>query len=781
MLVSGQGCVILLGETKSNYMRVHKSENRLDTSVLRPRLFRAASLVFLLAAQDIRAAEKSLPLKKQKEKPAPEARLFHDNSVEALTESARHSVVVVSHEGRDGKEGGVGSGFIVSANGLIATSLHVIGEARPITVHLANGKRYDVTEVHAWDRKSDLAIIRIDANNLPALPLGDSDTLKQGMPVAAIGNPLGLENSVVQGVVSAKRDFDGFEMIQLAIPIEPGNSGGPLLDMQGRVHGLLTMKSMMSANLGFAMPINLLKPLLEKPNPVPMNRWLTIGALNPKEWTPLMGARWSQKVGRVHVEGLGKGFGGRSLCLSQKQVDARPYEVAVSVRLEDESGAAGLIFASDGDQKHYGFYPTGGQLRLTRFDGPDVYSWAILQTVPSAHYRPGDWNFLRVRVDQEKIYCYVNGELVITSTDDKLPNGKIGLAKFRDTKADFKDFQLGDNLVLPNAPVSAELVANITKEIQNRSDKSDAAILEVLKSNAEASRGILSERAIKLEREAAHLRELGVAVHRQSVQQELVKIFEMPEEKVDLFHAALLVAKLDNPDLAIEAYRSQLETMAREISARLPADADNSAKLETLTKYLFAENGFHGSRSDYYNRANSYMNQVLDDREGLPITLSVLFIELAKQIGMKNVFGVPLPGHFIAKCTSGQGEDQLIDVFDGGKRLTRAQANDLVVAYTGARLRENQLKAATKREIIVRMLGNLLGIAQDTESAASSLRYLDLIVAISPDSPADRLERARLRLRSGDSTGAKQDFKWLLDNEPPGIDLERITEIYRAL
>jgi regulator of sirC expression with transglutaminase-like and TPR domain len=175
------------------------------------------------------------------------------------------------------------------------------------------------------------------------------------------------------------------------------------------------------------------------------------------------------------------------------------------------------------------------------------------------------------------------------------------------------------------------------------------------------------------------------------------------------------------------------------------------------------------------------MNQVLDDREGLPITLSVLFIELAKQIGMKNVFGVPLPGHFIAKFTSGQGEDQLIDVFDGGKRLTRAQANDLVVAYTGERLRENQLKAATKREIIVRMLGNLLAIAQDTESAASSLRYLDLIVTISPDSPADRLERAWLRLRSGNSAGAKQDFKWLLDNEPPGIDLERITEIYRAL
>lgn len=75
-------------------------------------------------------------------------------------------------------------------------------------------------------------MIRIAATNLVPLPLGDSDALKPGTPVIAIGNPLGLKQSVVQGVVSAKREFDGVEMIQLAIPIEPGNSGGPLLDLQ---------------------------------------------------------------------------------------------------------------------------------------------------------------------------------------------------------------------------------------------------------------------------------------------------------------------------------------------------------------------------------------------------------------------------------------------------------------------------------------------------------------------------------------------------------------------
>ena len=89
----------------------------------------------------------------------------------------------------------------------------------------------------------------------------------------------------------------------------------------------------------------------------------------------------------------------------------RPYEVSVTVRLEDEAGAAGLVFASDGDQKHYGFYPSAGQLRLTRFDGPDVYSWTVLKQVPSPHYRLGDWNTLRVRCEKEKIFCFVNDQL----------------------------------------------------------------------------------------------------------------------------------------------------------------------------------------------------------------------------------------------------------------------------------------------------------------------------------------------------------------------------------
>ncbi len=712
-------------------------------------------------------------------KPAAKARP-ETNSTEQLTAGVRDSIVVITHYGRDGREDGVGAGFVISTDGLIATSLHVIGEARPIRVQFANGRRAEVTEVHATDRKFDLAILRIAATNLHALRLGDSDSLKQGASVIALGNPLGLEHSVVQGVVSARREVEGIDMIQLAIPIEPGNSGGPLLDLKGRVHGILTLKSALTPNLGFAMPANLLKSLLNQPNPVPMTRWLTLGALKPRDWTPLFGARWSQRAGRITVEGAGAGFGGRSLCLAQKPPPARPFEIAVSVKLGDESGAAGLVFGADGENRHYGFYPSAGQLRLTRFDGPNVFSWQVLKETPSPRYKRGGWNHLRVRVENDKLRCYVNGELVCEARADDFAGAKVGLAKFRDTQAEFRNFQIGTNLASTLA-APATLPAELSARLEKLPGASDHEIIEALKPFADASGTLLVERARQLERDASQLRELAALVHRRALQTDLLKVLTGAEDRIDLAHAALLVAKLDNPELDPEPYRAQLKDMALELMAQLPAVSDGAGKLEALRKFLFTENGFHGSRSDFYHRANSYLDQVLDDREGLPITLSVLFMELAREIGLDRVVGLPLPGHFMVKYVPKEGPEQILDVFNGGRTVTLGEAQDAVFAATGEGFRESHLKPATKRDIIVRMLRNLQGIAERSGSANDVLRYLDVIVALSPDSAPDRLLRARLRLQGRDAAGAKEDLKWILDHQPEGVDLERVTELYQSL
>ncbi len=727
----------------------------------------AASLLLLLNP-GLRAADDSV-------KPAPPPKSPLDKSVEQLAESVRKSVVVIRVTGRDGRRLGLGTGFVVRPDGLIATNLHVIGEARPISVQLADGRRQEVVAVEASDRGLDLALIRIKATNLPALELGDSNRLKQGQPVVAIGNPQGLEYSVVAGVVSGKRQIDGRSMIQLAIPVEPGNSGGPLVDMQGRVQGILTMKSLVTSNLGFAVAINNLKPLLKRPNPIPIDRWLTIGALDPKEWQPRLGAHWRQRGGRLVVDGVGSGFGGRSLCLSKRPVPAVPYEVAVTLRLDDESGAAGLIFHADGGDKHYGFYPSGGQLRLTRFAGPDVLSWTILDQQTSPYYQPGDWNTLKVRVDKDRFRCYVNGHLIVESTDSALTAGRVGLAKFRETRAEFKNFQIGKQITGTTLPPA--VVKRITKTIDKLppTEAPGPDVVNALVPDAAASITVLRERAKLLEQQATQLRRLARTVHQRQVQADLAKLLQGKEADIDLVHAALLIARLDNDELDVAAYRRQVDRMAGEIAARVTKDTDDKAKLALLNRYLFTENGFHGSRSDYYNKANSYLNDVLDDREGLPITLSVLYMELGRRLGLK-IEGVGLPGHFVVRYVPAKGDAQLIDVFDGGKPMSRDEAARKVQSTAERTLEDGDLAPVGKRAILVRMLHNLIGLARGSRDTEGMLRYLDTLLTITPDAAEERGNRAVLRYQTGRRQEALEDVDWLLEHKPEGLDVKRLRE-----
>jgi regulator of sirC expression with transglutaminase-like and TPR domain len=696
-------------------------------------MFRFASVVALFCACSLLAAD-----------PRPK-------TVEEITEKTRDSVVVVTQLARDGSVEGVGSGFVVSRKGLIATSFHVIGEGRPIEIRFANGEKYSATQIEAWDRKLDVAVIRIAATNLPPLKLGELSDVKQGASVVAMGNPRGLNYSVVQGVVSAFREFENGRMIQLAIPIEPGNSGGPLLDASGRVIGILDMKSAVTENLGFATPVDALKSLLDKPNPVPMDRWVTLGSLDPHRWKTSYGAHWTRRAGEIRVSGAGTGFGGRSLCFYQPVPPPLPYEVSVTVKLDDESGAAGLIFATDGADQHYGFYPSGGQLRLTRFDGPDVFTWKILDQQPSAHYRAGDWNTLRVRLDKDSIRCFVNDELAIESKDPALRAGGVGLAKFRQTQAEFRNFE-------------------IHSAIEKRGIKP-----------AGTNRGSLLAEARQREIEAADLRKRADGLHLDEIQKALTVELNKPEKKIDLFECALLVSRLDNPELDIASYRAELTDMAAEIARSLPKDAPPQKKLERLIAYLFQENGYHGSRSDYYNRANSYINEVIDDREGIPLTLSILFIELAQRLDIPGVAGVPLPGHFMVQFAPKAETPKYIDVFEGGRMGDREQATEWAGAHSEVPIFEEHFRAATNREMIIRMLRNLIGLSSPTDTPAQALRYLELIIAIGSDDPSDHWRRAVLRWQSGNIPGAKEDLQWLIDNHPAGVNMERVEELYRSL
>ncbi|TWU07349.1 putative serine protease HtrA [Symmachiella macrocystis] len=697
-------------------------------------------------------------------------------TVQQLAKIAEEAVVEITVTGRRGDRVGLGTGFVIEPDGLIATNLHVIAEARPITVKTSQGDSYPADVVHASDRKLDLALIKIKAENLPALPLGDSDSVENGQPVIALGNPYGLNNSVVSGVISGTREIDGRNMLQLAIPIETGNSGGPLLDMRGRVLGLLTMKAQYTANLGFAMPVNALKKLIETPNPVPIARWLTIGALDPQEWTPHLGATWRQRSGRMTVEGTGSGFGGRSFVLSTVEVPKLPYEVAVTLRLDDESGAAGLVFHSDGNDRHYGFYPSGARMRLTRFDGPDVLSWTILKHQYTPNYRAGDWNNIKVRIEEKRILCYVNDELVFESEDRGMTSGQVGLAKFRDTEAVFKNFQVAKSIPKTSIdPAVASRIEGVVGEIATTGPPSKP-LVETLLPDSPASLTVLRSRAAKLEKQAAQLRKLADEIHQNATVAELVKTLTADEEQIDLLQAALLVAKLDNDELDPALYQKEINRMARGIQQELPDDASENDKLAALNSAMFADLGYHGSRTNYYHKSNSYLNEVIDDREGLPISLSVLYMELARRVGL-NVVGVGLPGHFIVRHEPQEGDSQLIDPFDGGKFLSRESAAMMLQANRGIPLTDEHLKTATKRDIVIRMLSNLLGLAQEEQDPEGMLRYVTAIVEVDNQAAQSRWIRAVLRFQTERRAAAAEDADWLLEHRPEGINLQRVEEL----
>ena len=698
---------------------------------------------------------------------------------EALAARVKASVVTVSHASRAGAREGSGTGFVVGTN-LIATCLHVIEEGRAIQVRLADNREVAVEAVHAWDRQRDLAVLRVKAAGLVPLPLGDSDKLPTGAPFLAIGNPMGLVGSVVQGVLSARREMEMGTMLQIAIPVEPGNSGGPVLDLKGNVHGVMTMKSMVTANLGFAVPINALKPLLDKPNPTTMDRWLTLGRLNPREWQPLMGASWSQRAGRISVSDPGSGFGGRALCLWQAAQLDGAQELEVTLKLDDEAGAAGLVFGSDGDQRHYGFYPSAGKLRLTRFDGPTVFNWVILKDQAHPAYRPGDWNTLRVRHEKQQIICHINGQLAYQLDDGGLPHGKVGLAKFRDTKAQFRNFRAGAQLA--DLATTPEALALITKAVDGWEPRAeaDAVLMARLKTNAAPAQGLLRSRADRMEEQARHLRALAQRLHETSLQNDLHAELSKPEEKINLLRAALLVSRLDNPDVDVPHYLGLVDGMAADIQSTLPADANATVKLAALGRHLFEQNGYHGSRGDYYHRANSYLNEVIDDREGIPITLAVLYMEIGQRLGLK-LAGIPLPGHFVVGHLRPGQPVQLIDAYDGARLLSRAEAAALARREGDGPLRDQDLEPATKRAIIVRMLRNLISISNDREPPATLLRYLDTLLLLDPTAAGERLNRALMQMKLGRNAAAKEDVQWLLDHDPPGFNRERLLELFQRL
>jgi len=196
----------------------------------------------------------------------------------ALFEELAPSVVTVSVGDQEQILGG-GTGFLIDSRGTIATNHHVIEDAKRVKVTFMKGTSFDEPELLTEDAAVDLALLRVDLKkpssgapiDVKPLVLGDSDTVAVGERALSIGNPLGLDHTLTDGLISARRVFQGRQWIQTSVPISPGNSGGPLFNFRGEVIGVTTA-SLGSAfglaqNLNLAVPVNILKRLLKDEYP----------------------------------------------------------------------------------------------------------------------------------------------------------------------------------------------------------------------------------------------------------------------------------------------------------------------------------------------------------------------------------------------------------------------------------------------------------------------------------------------------------------------------------
>jgi regulator of sirC expression with transglutaminase-like and TPR domain len=260
------------------------------------------------------------------------------------------------------------------------------------------------------------------------------------------------------------------------------------------------------------------------------------------------------------------------------------------------------------------------------------------------------------------------------------------------------------------------------------------------------------------------------------------------DASLSLFEAALSVAQDDDPQLDAQGVLHEVDALAERLRRRLPADAAPMFKLRSLNRYFFQELGFAGNVNDYYDPANSYLHRVLATRRGIPITLALLYIELAGHLGLQAQ-GVSFPGHFLVKLHMPQGE-VVLDPFNG-RSLSREQLDERLQPYrrqqglTGdfeAPL-ELFLQAAPPREILARLLRNLKEIHRSAGDWVRLLAVEQRLVILLPQDWEERRDRGLCHAELGQYAAAVQDLAQYLRQRPQAADApalaERLEELRR--
>lgn len=254
-----------------------------------------------------------------------------------------------------------------------------------------------------------------------------------------------------------------------------------------------------------------------------------------------------------------------------------------------------------------------------------------------------------------------------------------------------------------------------------------------------------------------------------------------PEDQIDLARAALYIAQEEYPHLDPEEYLNALDTMAAEVEERLPTEPYPLRIIQTINRYLFDDLNYRGNNDNYYDPRNSYLNQVIDRRTGIPITLSLVYLEVAKRIEFPMV-GVGMPGHFLIRPI-GQDMEIFVDPFNQGEIMFAEDCQERLSQLYGRPIELNPefLEPVTASYFLVRLLSNLKAIYIQQGDLQRVLSIIERILLIFPNAPLEQRDRGLLYYQLGRWTEASQDLENYLLQMPTADDAIVVRELLRRI
>jgi len=260
------------------------------------------------------------------------------------------------------------------------------------------------------------------------------------------------------------------------------------------------------------------------------------------------------------------------------------------------------------------------------------------------------------------------------------------------------------------------------------------------------------------------------------------KILSGKEEKIDLALACLMIAQDAYPELSVDRYLGDIERMAVRVRAQLRAGGGAEERVLALNQVLFDDLGYVGNTQDYYDPRNSYLNEVIERRTGIPITLAILYMEVGRRIGLP-LAGISFPGHFLVRLKLRRGM-VVLDPFSGGapvsedelrERLQRVIPEDATDRLPVSALPLDQfLEPATNRQILARVLRNLKGIYRETGKPERMLEVLNRMLLVAPEASAELRDRGFVYHRLECYRAALKDLADYVEREPDAPDSDEV-------